>query len=156
MSWHFDLSRNKSLRTLEITAGSMVFGDADPSFLPTVLSTITSPLPLDIIVVYQHLDVGYQPCHWVKPVPLMRFTPKGEAGVALYHQQRFKELREMYMVRGFRLVFCMDVLDGVTESTMRALKCVVNEEKSKGGFDYLLCEPLIVSEVRSHRTVKIL
>ena len=74
------------------------------------------------------------------------------ARVALEHQQRFKELHEMYMVQRFRLVLCVDILDSVTEHTTRALERVVNAEKANGGFCYLLHEPLIVSEIRSPRT----
>ena len=151
MRWHFDLSRNKSLRTLETTAESMVSPGAGPSFLSIVLSTIASPPPLNIVIVYQHYDVGYMFAWWSKPVPLMRFPSKGMATVASYHQRRFKELREMYMVREFRLVLCVDVLDGITEYTMRALEGAVATEKAKGMFDYLLCEPLIISEIRSPR-----
>ena len=123
--------------------------DADPSFLRTVLSTVTSPLPLDIIVIYQHYNVGYLLLGPGKPIPLGRLDPEGNAMVALYHQQRFKQLHEMYLMRRFQLVLCANVLDGVTEYTARALERVVNAEKAKGGFDYLFHEPLIVSEAWS-------
>jgi len=123
--------------------------DADPSYLRTVLSTVTSPLPLNIMVVYQHYDVGYMLLRPEEPFPLACLCPKGDARVALRHQQRFKELHGMYMVRRFQLVLCADVLDRVTEHTTQALECVVNTEKAKGGFDYLFHEPLIISEARS-------
>jgi len=130
----------------------MVSADADPTLLKTVLSTVISPLPLNIVIIYQHYDVGYLLLWPQKPVPLVEFTPEGKARVALRHRQRFKGLREMYMVRSFRLVLCADVLDTVTEHTTQALERVVNAEKAKGGLDYLLHEPLIVSEIRSPRT----
>ena len=44
----FDLSRNRSLRTLRMTASSIV--DGEPGFVAYVLSTIASPTPLEVII----------------------------------------------------------------------------------------------------------
>ena len=154
MHIRFDLSRNQSLRTLETTAESMTSVDADLSFLRTVLSTVTSPLSLNIVIVYQHRDFGYMLLWPERPDrsdPLVGPNPEEQATVALHHRWRFRELHEMHMVRRFRLVLCADILNRVTEYTTRGLERVVNTEKAKGGFDYLH-EPLIVSEVRSPRT----
>jgi len=148
---HFDLSRNKSLRTLETTAESMVCVGADPSFLRTVLSTITSPLPLDIVIVYQCHDVDYMLWWWEKPFPTVEFLGGTEETDAS-HRQRFKQLHEMYMAREFRPVLCADAIDCAVEHVIQALESVVETEKVKGGLDYLLREPLIVSETRSPRT----
>ena len=147
---HFDLSRNKALRALEITAQSMVSADADPSFLRTVLSTITSPLPLDIIIIYRHHDVGSMLLLWETP-PVVKFVG-GAGGTDPSHQQRFKQLHEMYMVREFRPVFCMDAIDYAAERAVQGLEYVVEMEKVKGGLDYLLHEPFVISEIRSPRT----
>lgn len=144
--WHFDLSQNKALRTLETTAEAMIYGDGNPRFLKTVLSTITSPFPLDVVVVYQHYDVGYHLCWWwTTPGQILDET----VWSTFNHRRRFEEFREMYMVRGFHLVLCADILNGFTECTLQGLEHVVEMEKVKGGFDYLLSEPLIISEVRS-------
>lgn len=145
---HFNLSQNKHLRTLETTAESMIHRSANPSFLKIVLSTITSTLPLDITIIYQHYDFGYLFQWWEKPVP----TVEGWGGGDSYGQQQFKVLQEMYMVRGFQLVLCADVLDGVTEYTIQGLKQAVEKEKVNGGFDYLPCEPSIISKVCSPHT----
>ena len=59
---------------------------------------------------------------------------------------------EMYAVREFRLVFCADVFDDAIEDTMQALECILEEERKNGRLDYLPCEPLIFSEMRSHLT----
>ena len=56
---HFDLSRNRSLRTLETTAKSVNAASGSASdFFRTVLSTTTSPAPLDVVVVYRETDLG--------------------------------------------------------------------------------------------------
>ena len=57
----------------------------------------------------------------------------------------------MYTVRRFPLVLCANVRDSVTEYNTRALEHV-NTEMCKGGFDYLLHEPLIITEVLSPYT----
>ena len=77
------------------------------------------------------------------------------AETAIHHQQRFKAIREMHRARNFRLVFCANVAECVAEDAVRTLGSVVKEEKAKGGLDYLSCDPLIISEVRSLRTVHV-
>jgi len=129
----------------------MVQTDADPNFLGTVLSTITSPLPLDIVVVYQCHDVGYLLRWWVNPSHVVDF-PQGVMAGDTFHRQRFKQLREMYMVREFRPVLCVDTVDCAMEYCIQRLERIVEVEKAKGGLDYLLCRPLIISEMRSPRT----
>jgi len=56
---------------------------------------------------------------------------------------------EMYRVRDFRLVLCVDVLDCIVESAMRNLDRIVKTERMIGGLDYLLCGLLIISQIRS-------
>ena len=141
---YFDLSRNKSLRRLETTASSMVYVSATPAhFLRTVLSTVTSPLPLEIVVIYKDFDLGFV---MVRP-QIARSTDKGEDGNILHHQQRFKALREAHTAREFRLVLCAEVADGGTVRSIRSLEHIVKTEKAKGGLNYLRCEPLIVSQL---------
>jgi len=50
----FDLSRNKSLRMLEITAYSSYVRRLD--LLTRVLSTITSPLPPKVVIIYREYN----------------------------------------------------------------------------------------------------
>jgi len=128
----------------------MVSVDADPSFLRTVLSTISSPLPLDIIIVYQHYDVGYMIAWW-EPFPMVEFDGGPSAADGL-HRQRFKQLRKMYMVREFRPVFCADAIGCAMEHVMRGLEFIVEMERVRGRLDYLLRKPSIISEIRSPRT----
>jgi len=135
----FDLSRNKTLRTLKTTAASITYpGDAASDFLKTVLSTITSPLPLDVVVNYLDEDVDFTVWTRVRPAGVESVNLDRAAENAIEHQDRFKVFSEMYKVRVFRLVLCAGVLERIVET-----------EGRKGGLDYLACEPLIISEIRS-------
>jgi len=58
----------------------------------------------------------------------------------------------MHSGRDFRLVLCADVFDCVVERARQTLEHFVKAEKAKGGLDYLLREPLIISEKRTIRT----
>ena len=156
---HFNLSRSKSLRTLETTVRSIICaGDAAPSSLRTVLSTVTSPMFLDVTVIVYHDDDldRWAPDYYGPPrvgrtcffVPL----PEEIAAYTLRHQQTFKVFREMHEASKFRLVLCADVSDPVVEYTVEMLERFVKAERMEGGLDYLPCEPLIISEVRAPRT----
>jgi hypothetical protein len=65
---------------------------------------------------------------------------------------RFKVIREMCGTREFRLVLCADVLDTISESAVQELERLVDVERENGRLDCLVCEPLIISEVRVPRT----
>ena len=145
----FDLSRNKSLRTLETTAASVTkAGDNASGFLEAVLSTVTSPLPLDVVVTHRGVDVDLYVCAWAKPIRVRRASPNQVAKNILDHSERFKVFREMYRVKEFRLVLCVDVPDCIAERALRALERIVEVQRTNGGLDHL-CELLVISEVRS-------
>jgi hypothetical protein len=148
----FDLSQNRSLRTLETTAESMVGEDASPSFLTTVLSTITSPLPLSIVIIYGERDVDLLLCTWAKPLRVEPLRQETRTANVLNHQERFRAFSEMYRVREFQLVLCADVLDRVAECAVGVLERIVEAERANGGLSYFLSEPLIISGRRSPRT----
>ena len=153
MRGDFDLSESKSFRTIETTAISIATaGDAAPGFLKAVLSTITSTLPLDVVITYREFDVGGNLCYWAKPIHVKDLHPVIRSPSALAHLERFKVFSEMYRVREFRLVLCVDVHDCAEEYAMRVLEHVVETETMNGGLDYLRYEPLIISEIRSPRT----
>ena len=147
----FDLSRNSSLRMLETTAVSIAdAGDAASGFLKAVLSTVTSPLPLVLLVGYGAYEVR---CHTPSYVRDCALSPSKRAAEDLVHLRRFKLFSEMFMVREFRLVLCTDVLGcAAAEDAKRALERIVKAERMNGGFDYLPCEPVIISEMRYPRT----
>ena len=148
--------RNKCLRTLETTARSITAaGDTASVSLGTVLSSITSPALLDVVVVYRYSEFegthiythslfyegGFCSHHPDCPVEM--------AAGARRHQDRFKIFREMHEAREFRLMFCVDILDPVVRDATEMLERIVRVEKTEGGFDYLLHEPLIIVEMRT-------
>jgi len=152
---HFNLSRNKSLRTLETTAGSInITGgtvsrfftkDTASDFFKTVLSSITSPAPLDVVIIYRNENLGGFPSSgWC-----------GSQGVCLGHtmqitrysqeyQQQLRVFHEMHSVRDFRLVLCADVSECMVECAIETLEHIVKE-----GLDHLPHKPLIAFERRS-------
>jgi len=148
----FNLSRNVSLQTLETTAASIAnAGDTASGFLKAVLSTITSPLPLNLVITYRDFDVGLYLCSWDRRFSgekrVERAHLKEIAQNILDHPRRFVVFSEMHRVREFRLVLCADVLDCIAERATRTLECILEAERIKGGLDYLLCEPLVISRV---------
>jgi hypothetical protein len=153
---HFNLSRNKSLQTLETTAESVIAaGDAASGSLRTVLSTVTSPVFLNVVIVYQDTDIDiWAPrfiaisCRW-EHVRFYARPPEEKAECILHHQQAFKVFHEMHKVREFQLVLCVDVLDSVVKYAVRMLRRLVKTEQMEGR---LLYEPLIIAEVRAPRT----
>ena len=135
---HFDLSRNTFLRTLETTAESITAGDSASDFYKTVLSTIASPLPTDIVVVYREGELNFHIWCTERPITV-EYAPWLESPIA-NHPGRFKVFREMCGTREFRLMLCADALDSVAKSAMRTLKRLVEVERKKGRLDCLSCE----------------
>ena len=154
--WDSDLSQNKSLRTLEVVARTIVsrYGDHTPNlaistFLKTTLSTITSPVFSEVVVSYRDYDfagVEFSP-HLGSGI-LRNSKPAGRAKEASWHRGLFKMFRKMYTVRNFRLVLCADVWDYVGEYTVGMLKCAVAAEKAAERLDYLPSEPLVICSPR--------
>ena len=147
---YFNLSRSKSLRMLETTVGSITCaGDAALSSLRTVLSTVTSPMFLDVVIVYHDDDLSrWGPDYFG---PSCRVGPT-LAACTIRHQQTFKVFREMHEALEFRLVLCADVSYLMVGYTVEMLKRFLMVERIVGGLDYLRYEPLIISEVRAPRT----
>ena len=141
MCWDFDLSRISSLRTLETTAASITAaGEAASGFLKTVLSTVTSPLPLELVINYSMSEVRYY-SRWY--IPLQKFYPNERAADALIHQERFKVFSEMYAVRQFQLALCAGVSGRFAQDVVWALECIVKEARMNENSNYLPCEPVI-------------
>lgn len=70
---------------------------------------------------------------------------------ALCHQERFRLFRKMYQAREFRLVLCLDVSNCIEEYAMQTMDDIVSAGGTKGGLDYLHCEPFIICEERIPR-----
>ena len=134
----------------------MVSVDVAPNFLGIVLSTITSPLPLNIVITYRESCVGYSVDRSLRsleePFRARRVSADSKAIKILHHRKRFEMFHEMYMAQGFRLILCADVHDCIVERAIQALECIVEAEKGDGELDYLLCEPSVISEMRLPRT----
>ena len=144
----FDLSNNKSLRKLQISASSIGLtraGPPDATFLKHLLSTITSPATLKVIVVYSDNDFyGIDTLHtnW----PYLREPSRAEReDEASRHRSRFEALRDAHKVRAFRLVLCAHVWGCVGDSyPVRMLEEAVAQEKNKRGFDDFSSDPLVI------------
>ena len=143
----FDLSRNKSLRKLEFPASSVDralnggSSDAASSFLKHVLSTITSSVFFDIIILFWDRDFRGVKSSWPR---LHEISQAEEAEQASQHHRRFELLREVHKVRNFRLVLSASVSGDVGGYLVRVLEEAVAEEKAKGGFDSFFSEPLVL------------
>jgi len=144
LRWDYDLSRNKSLRTLETTAASIAAaGDQVSIFLKTVVSTITSPLLLDVVIIYTTHDLSDSSLD-LSPA-LAAMVEREAAGYAASHEVRFRVFREMHQVRDLQLVLCADG-GGSMWGYARKWNYVTEVERGKGVMEYILCEPLIVYE----------
>ena len=151
---HPDLSRNRSLRTLEITPGSTASaGDAASGFFKTVLSTIATPPPLEVIIIYTEMDFGYSVYPDGGLVSVNSYGPfEGCASSMAFNPKLFGVISDMCKVRKIRLVFCADVLERIAERAVRTLKHYVETERRRGGLSYLEEAPLIISEMRTLRS----
>ena len=151
----FNLSGNKSLRTLEITARSIDrAGDIAPDFLKTVLSSVPSSAPLDVVIIYQDFELcrrrRYMWHDW-DPICFHHSSQEIWARSARYYHRHLEKFREMYGTRDFRLILCADVVDFMVKHAVEILQRVVEAGKAIGGFSRLY-EPLIISERRTLRT----
>ena len=151
----FNLSRNKSLRSLEFPASDIdrALNDGLPDtasrFLEHLLSTITSSAPLKIIAIYCDSDF----CGVKSYRPYLRKMSRADiAEEASRHRRLFQVLREARKVREFRLVLYAIVWGLEGEHHVRTLEQVVAKEKAKNGFDDSFPEPLVRYDPRRHRT----
>jgi len=103
-----NLARNGSLRVLEVAASSIVGGE--PGLLAHMVSTITSSAFSEVVVSHKGDDVrGIDPMGGTYCPAFCSITEADMVEEASHHHWRFESLREMHNVRGFRLVFHVDV-----------------------------------------------
>jgi len=110
----FDLSRNKSLRTFEIEAQSIISGwksrapnSVISSLLRTVLSpTIASPAFSEAVVFYldQYFTKFYSPCTQI----YRRTVSTENAEEASWHRALFEVFREMHTVGAVKRAIAME------------------------------------------------
>ena len=148
----FDLSQNKLLRTLEVTAPSIddaLRAGTGPNLLTHALSTIKSPVFSEIVVVYLDYAIrGALPFINPGSPPISRVSRDKRAWDGARHRLRFGVFRKVHKVREFRLVLCADVWEGVEEYSLRILKQEVEVEKARRGFNGAFSEPLVISSPR--------
>jgi len=143
----FNLSRNKSLRTLEIPVSSAYLGG--PGLLARVLSTIASPVTPKVIIVYRDYDFrclrlrrcgrGRDPRPGRLPPSLGHDTTEDTS----LHLVWFRAFHVVHEIQNFQLELCADVWGGVAEYAVQVLRQVVVMEKVRREFDDLFPEPLV-------------
>ena len=149
---NFGLSQNKSLQTLEVTAGSvdrtLEGGSLDPtsSLLKRALSTITSPAFFEVIVIHHDSDFSGSRRVGARQIldPFPRMSQADRAEEALRHCRQFKVFCEAQKVRDFRFVLNAEVWSRLEEYTTQVLREAVAAEKAKGLFDDFSSEPIVI------------
>jgi len=126
---------------LEVGASSIVGGE---SFLTHMVSTITSSEFSEVVVFHRDYDFCCIDTKGNVLHPFRLATVAESVEEVSRHCRQFEALREMHKVRGFRLVFRVDVWDCVGEYAMMVLKHAVAAERAKVGFDSHFPEPLLV------------
>jgi hypothetical protein len=147
----FDLSRNKSLRTLETTARSikdaMCDGPPDiaPNFLKHVLLTVASSACLEVTVFYRNYDFqGIRSWYGSNLLPFISNMSQDErAKEVLWQCKRLEVLREVHKARNFQLVLCAHVWNRVVEYSVGVLEEAVAAEKVDGGIGDIFSESLV-------------
>jgi len=152
----FNLSRNRSLRTLETTAESInaLYCDAPSDFLITILSSGASPASVSVVVIYRDTDFGVLPTRFrsdLKPSCFRHpWDTRGWDGWV--SQRQLKVINNVHSMRGFRLVLCADVSDCNMEWAAKGLKHLVKVGKVTGGLGHFPYKPLIIFERRLPHT----
>jgi len=152
----FDLSRNKSLRALQIMASSICHLssndslDATSNFLNHTLSTVTSPEFYQVIVIYFWSDF-FVTESWENPdrPPLREISRAERAQEVLRHRRMFEAFRRIHKARGFRFQLCANIWDPVGEYSVGILKDAIAEETANGGFDGFSSIPFVTYEPRN-------
>jgi len=133
MLQNFDLSNNRSLRSLEIDLASGITTQSSHDMVDLVrdlLSTITSPVFSEVVIILQD-SVVHDP-------NLVRNT-------------LFRAVRGMCGVKRFRLVFWLKKLYRDGGYDRNRLKGMIKAQAAEGGFGSLLDPPVIVSYTRGKR-----
>ena len=147
-----DLSKNKTLRTLETTAESIANAEYKaPEFLKTALSSIAHREPLNVVVIYRDSDLGGWPfCPTCRPDPIC-FRHSIRPPLDDFTRQ-LRVIREMHSAHGFLLGFCADVYGCMENRGVQLLTSAVKKVEENGGFEYLEYGPKVTCEGRTVRT----
>ena len=136
----FDLSRNKSLRVLQIAKCSP---GITSSFLKRVLWTITSPAFYKIILLYE--DCDFRGIEFGRSnLPRFRELSHAERTEEVSsHCDQLKVFREVHRVRSFELELCACICGSIGEEPLRTLEEAIAEEKAQGGFNEFSSDPYV-------------
>jgi hypothetical protein len=151
----FDLSRNKSLRTLETTGSSISNANLGRNkniafdFFKTILSSVTPSAPLDVVIIYRAREICGLPDLDVKPFCFLHSPQEIWNRHSSYYQRQLRMFCGIYKTRNFRLVLCADVPDFMAEHAIEILGRAVEMGKVMGGIGHLY-EPLVICERRTH------
>lgn len=111
-----------------------------------MLSTITSPLPLDIVIIHTESEVGDPVRNESRgPIRVDKVSAELRKFFVRQHEKLFEVFREMHSVREFRLVLRAEVLDRTEKHALATLNRMVEEEGKGGGLDYFKHRPLVTS-----------
>jgi len=126
---NFDLSKCRSLRSLEITGENIArCSDRTPRFLGDLLSTITSSVFSEVVIVLEDGDIH---------------------DLRVFQCRLFSIARGMHEVKSFRLVISLEVWEGDRVCATEILKRHIDTEATKGGLDFLPCPPAIIFNTRA-------
>ena len=145
----FDLSRNKSLRTLEVTAHSIYSAlrigspDTASNLLEHALSTVTSPVFSEVIVFFQDCDFRAVQSD-IDCNPLRGLSLAESAEEDSRYRRQFEVYHNMRAARPFQLVMCASVWNGVGEYTVQTLKQAAVVEMRRRPFGNPFPDPLVI------------
>lgn len=146
-----NLSKNRSLRTLETTSRLLTATPAAPGHLLAAFAT-TKPhgdLPLDVVIIHDEFeardDSPDSEMMWrsgVKDASASALHIVKSPKFSLQNSERFKVYHEMYSERKFRLVLCADVVENIKEQAKEVLR---GESQGPNGWPY---ELLVITKRR--------
>lgn len=113
-----------------------------------MLSTITSPLPLDVVIVHTESEVGHPVNNEARgPIQMDCLCAEQREKFVRQHGKRFGVFREMHSVQEFRLVLRAEVLELAEKHAVEMLNKMVEEEGMGGGLDYFQHRQLVMSRI---------
>ena len=121
-----------------------------PGLLAQVLSTVASPVPLRVVIIYREYDFdGLQPAWYGQSWDLRpgRLPPWLWHDIlmddVLSHCLRLRVFHEVHEIRNFQLELCADVWGCVAEYAVQVLRGAVAAVRTRREFDERYPEPLV-------------
>jgi len=142
----YDLSLNKTLRTLEVAVEYLdcALRDGSPDdaskLLKYALSTIKSPTFSRVAVIHQ--EANFRAHVLRRPLRFYYGMPE-DARVVEEEQKRFGLLRELYAVQDFQLVLHVNIQEDWEYYIVRLLDETVASGRARGEFSGFFPEPLV-------------